>query len=34
MPSPTLVIKDKEMFYSLPWGYLCPQARPIGVRVV
>jgi hypothetical protein len=21
-------IKDKEMFYSLPWGYLCPQARP------
>ena len=24
-----LMLKDKEMFYSLPWGYLCPQTRPI-----
>ncbi len=28
-----LEIKDKEMFYSLPWGYLCPQARLLSVLV-
>jgi hypothetical protein len=25
--------REREMFYSLPWGYLCPQARPIGALV-